>query len=246
MAVTADILRRLGKLRLAPEAFEEVLSIIADIQSIDEARRAGQRERTARHRAARRDGNVTVTLQSRDANVTGVGPNDPSPLPPHTPPITPTPNTIPPVSPDGLPAPKGADDAADEAAAKVGDREAVDRGGKAARARRIPADFAESPEALAVCAEMGLTGAEAAEALAEFCDFWMAEGGQRARKLDWSRTLRNRLREIGRRRPSARASPPRPRSSNGYFDLLRDELAGSDDQRSDPQRQHLRLAAGAR
>ncbi|MBB2965140.1 hypothetical protein FHU13_005563, partial [Methylobacterium sp. R2-1] len=38
----------------------------------------------------------------------------------------------------------------------------------------------------------------------------------------------------------------RPRSSNGYFDLLRDELAGSDDQRSDPQRQHLHIAAGGR
>ena len=52
MAVTADILRRLGKLRLDPEAFEEVLSIIADLQSVDEARRAGQRERTERYRLA--------------------------------------------------------------------------------------------------------------------------------------------------------------------------------------------------
>lgn len=130
-----------------------------------------------------------------------------------------------------------------------GDREADDigsKGAKAARARRIPADFADGPEALAVCAEMGLTGAEAAEALAEFCDFWMAEGGQRARKLDWPRTLRNRLREMGRRRPAARASPHRPRSSNGFYDILRDEPVSPDDQRSDPQRQHLRLAAGGR
>ncbi|CAO4134769.1 hypothetical protein OFEAOIEE_LOCUS2506 [Methylorubrum extorquens] len=184
-----------------------------------------------------------------------MAPNGPSPLPPQTPPITPTPNTqFPPDSPGGLPAPEGADDVAAEAVVgsegEAGDRETDEggsKGSKAARARRIPADFAESPEALAVCAEMGLTGTEAAEALAEFCDFWMAEGGQRARKLDWPRTLRNRLREIGRRRPAARASPNRPRSSNGYFDLLRDELAGSDDQRSDPQqRQHLRLASGAR
>ncbi|MBA9071789.1 hypothetical protein FHR71_005575 [Methylobacterium sp. RAS18] len=175
-------------------------------------------------------------------------------MPPQTPPITPTPNTqFPPDSPDGLPAPEGADDVAAEAVVgsegEAGDREADEggsKGSKAARARRIPADFAESPEAQAVCAEMGLTGAEAAEALAEFCDFWMAEGGQRAQKLDWPRTLRNRLREIGRRRPAARASPNRPRSSNGYFDLLRDELAGPDDQRSDPHRQHLRLASGTR
>ncbi|SOR26797.1 conserved protein of unknown function [Methylorubrum extorquens] len=137
----------------------------------------------------------------------------------------------------------------DGSESEAGEREAEEGGGKgskAARARRIPADFAESPEALAVCAEMGLTGTEATEALAEFCDFWMAEGGQRARKLDWPRTLRNRLREIGRRRPAARASPGRPRSSNGYFDILRDEPARPDDPRSDTHRQHLRLASGAR
>ncbi|WP_455986116.1 hypothetical protein [Methylorubrum extorquens] len=105
MSVTADILRRLGKLRLDPEAFEEVLSIIADLQAVDEARRAGQRERTARHRAVRRDGNVTVTSQTRDPIVTETAPNGPSPLPPQTPPITPTPNTT--SDPDGSASPSG-------------------------------------------------------------------------------------------------------------------------------------------
>lgn len=93
MAVTADILRRLGKLRLEPDALEEVLAIIADIQSVDEDRKAKQRERTAKHRSMKRDGNVTVTTQQCDAAVTAQTPNDPAPLPPHTPPITPTPNT---------------------------------------------------------------------------------------------------------------------------------------------------------
>lgn len=93
MAVTADILRRLGKLRLEPDALEEVLAIIADIQSVDEDRKAKQRERTAKHRSMKRDGNVTVTAQQRDADVTAQAPNGPAPLPPHTPPITPTPNT---------------------------------------------------------------------------------------------------------------------------------------------------------
>ncbi|MBB2965266.1 hypothetical protein FHU13_005695, partial [Methylobacterium sp. R2-1] len=208
-----------------------------------------KRRQSDRERQARRRGHVMsrdVTLQHVTTRDVTAEPKGPAPLPPHTPPITPTPNTIPPVSPDGLPAPEGAGDVAAEAVegpeVEAGDWEADEggsKGSKAARARRIPANFAQSPEALAVCAEMGLTGAEASEALAEFCDFWMAEGGQRARKLDWPRTLRNRLREIGRRRPAARTGPHRPRSSNGYFDLLRDELAGSDDQRSDPQRQHL-------
>jgi hypothetical protein len=69
----------------------------------------------------------------------------------------------------------------------------------------------------------------------------------KATKLDWISTLRNQMRKVSRRGPAARASPHRPRSSNGYFDLLRDELAGSDDQRSDPQqRQRLRIASGSR
>lgn len=212
-----------------------------------EKRRQADRERQARRRShvMSRD----VTLQHVTTRDVTADPNGPAPLPPHTPPITPTPNTIPPVSPDGLPAPEGADDVVAEAVdGAEGDREADEagKGAKAPRARRIPADFAESPEALAVCAEMGLTGTEAAEALAEFCDFWMAEGGQRARKLDWPRTLRNRLREVARRRPAARASPHRHRSSNGFYDILRDEPVSPDDQRSDPQRQHLRLAAGGR
>lgn len=47
--------------------------------------------------------------------------------------------------------------------------------------------------------------------------------------------------------PPVTRGPHRPRSSNAYFDILRDEMEGSDDQRSDPQqRQHLRLASGAR
>lgn len=94
MAVTADTLRRLGKLRLAPEALEEVLAIIADIQSVDEDRKAKQRERTAKHRSMQRDRNVTVTAQQRDPS-----PKD----------INQTPNHVSsPTDPDGSVAPKGA------------------------------------------------------------------------------------------------------------------------------------------
>lgn len=68
MTVTADILRRLGKLRLEPDAFEEVIAIIADVQAIEEARRLQQRERVARHRAMKRHGDVSVTLPAGDGN----------------------------------------------------------------------------------------------------------------------------------------------------------------------------------
>ncbi|WP_082524121.1 DUF1376 domain-containing protein [Methylobacterium sp. Leaf399] len=109
--------------------------------------------------------------------------------------------------------------------------------GAGGRGHRIPADFVSSDEAVAVCAEMGLRGEEAAEALAEFRDFWIGVPGAKGRKLDWPATLRNRLREIGRRRPSAgaRAGPMngRPPSSAESFLRLSAEnhhiLNGGDD-----------------
>ncbi|MDR7037378.1 uncharacterized protein YdaU (DUF1376 family) [Methylobacterium sp. BE186] len=124
-----------------------------------------------------------------------------------------------PVDPSGSTAPEGAgDEGAD------GSPAAAEKPADTARARRIPADFAQSPEARAVCAEMGLGEQEADEALAEFCDFWMSEGGQKARKLDWPRTLRNRLREVGRRRPRASPPPARQGRANPYHDLTREAL----------------------
>lgn len=207
----------------------------------EEARKANQRERTAKSRAKSRDGNVTVTTPSRD----------PSPKEYNQTPTLP----IPPVDPGGSTAPKGAVDGglADAGSTDVADATPAAQDGdeqpkakSEPRARRLPADFADSPEARAVCAEMGLTAIEADAALAEFCDYWLAEGGAKARKLDWPRTLRNRLREVGRRRPAARAAPANRRSGNGYFDLLREELGSPDDRYADQDYQHLRLAAGGR
>ncbi|WP_288588714.1 hypothetical protein [uncultured Methylobacterium sp.] len=211
-------------------------------RAADEARKADQRARTAKSRAktnaaSSRDGNVTVTPPSRD----------PSPKDNNQ---TPT-QLIPPVDPDGSTAPKGADDAelpglVDPVEASAAP--AAQPGGetpKAAsepRARRLTADFADSPEARAVCAEMGLTDAEADAALAEFCDYWLAEGGAKARKIDWPRTLRNRLREVSRRRPPPgrplpRGQPDRslsPAARRALF--LRDLSRGSDapDDETDP------------
>ncbi|ARO57215.1 YdaU family protein [Methylorubrum extorquens] len=83
------------------------------------------------------------------------------------------------------------------------------------RGTRIPDGFEHSSEAREVAASFGLTGDAAAEALAEFADYWRALPGLKATKLDWPATFRNRLRDIGRRRPAPRASPPAGRSSPG-------------------------------
>lgn len=61
MSLQAETLRRLATLRLDTDQMAGVLAIIADMSGAEEDRRAKQRDRTRRHRAAQRDGNVTVT-----------------------------------------------------------------------------------------------------------------------------------------------------------------------------------------
>ncbi len=84
MSLNSSILRRVAALNLEPDAMREVLAIFAEIMEADEARKAKQRERTARSR----DRNVTVTAQSRYGNS----------YPPHSPPLPPAPPS-PPLNP---------------------------------------------------------------------------------------------------------------------------------------------------
>lgn len=131
----------------------------------------------------------------------------------------------------------------------------VPKGTDRRRGHRIPDGFEHTPEARQVAADFGFVGEAADEALAEFADYWRPLPGLKATKLDWIGTLRNRLREVARQR--ARTPPrgpggggaqsPRRRSSNGFFDLIRDdEFGGSDEQHSGAHRSHLRIAAGGR
>lgn len=68
MSVDADILRRLAALDLPKEAFQEVLSIIADMAAKSEAKRKAAQNRTAKWREGqnqKRHGDVTVTTPER-------------------------------------------------------------------------------------------------------------------------------------------------------------------------------------
>lgn len=123
-------------------------------------------------------------------------------------PIETTPSEDTPSDPKGSSAPKGAD---------------------RRRGTRIPDDFERTTEARAVTAAFGLVGDAADEALAEFCDYWRALPGLKATKLDWPATLRNRLREVIRRKPPRppRGPPPGRRSTNGPLSLLA-SLNGAD------------------
>jgi hypothetical protein len=94
MSISADTLRRLSALRLAPEAMAEVLSILADMQSADEVRKSKDRarKRTVRGHSTENPGIV----QGNGEEIPADPPPAASPLvpPPTTPPYNP-PNTTP-------------------------------------------------------------------------------------------------------------------------------------------------------
>lgn len=69
------------------------------------------------------------------------------------------------------------------------------------RGSRLPPDWQPSVEDREFAIECGL---EPDNAAAEFRDYWLSEGGARAAKLDWSRTFRNRCRQLQRSPPNGR------------------------------------------
>lgn len=87
------------------------------------------------------------------------------------------------------------------------------RSGGASTARRIDADFRVTPEMRAWAHDKGLTLDLDAET-ERFVDYWQSEGGQRARKIDWTGTWRNWMRRANddkrstpRRAPDVKESP---------------------------------------
>src|ERR1017187_2507776 len=76
MSITADVIRRLSALKLAPDAMFEVLSILADVQSnhdsaLDDSRTAGAK-RQARYRERKTSNDVTCNVTDRNENVTAL------------------------------------------------------------------------------------------------------------------------------------------------------------------------------
>lgn len=94
----ASLIKRMRELGAPMEAIELAVAAVEEVEAkfvaAEEARKAGQRERTAKHRAASRDRNVTVTSQQRDPS-----PKDNNQTPTHE---------ISPSDPEGSSAPQGA------------------------------------------------------------------------------------------------------------------------------------------
>lgn len=106
----------------------------------------------------------------------------------------------------------------------------------AKRATRIPDDFAVT-QPMVVWARRECPDVDGQWATAQFVDYWRAEGGARARKVDWARTwqtwMRREQRDTARRGPHLRAVPPppmRPSDPDAAFADIRargDALAAS-------------------
>jgi hypothetical protein len=97
VSLTADALRKLAALRLDADQMAGVLDVLADMQSVEEERKAKQRERTRKHRE-QRDCNVTETSPSRYGDVTAPSPSLAKEIPPRPPKenstLTPSPSLL--------------------------------------------------------------------------------------------------------------------------------------------------------
>jgi hypothetical protein len=79
--------------------------------------------------------------------------------------------------------------------------------GAPSRATRLPDDFALTPERRAVAEAERLP---ADRTFAEFCDYWRAASGQKARKCDWEATWRNWCRRQVDFRPARQQPGSKP------------------------------------
>lgn len=94
------------------------------------------------------------------------------------------------------------------------------------RGTRLPGDFVPSAEVLQVARDLGLSDDQIKFEVADFTDYWRGVPGAKGRKLDWQATLRNRFRDVHRRkRPQHQRSSPAQAITDAFDDLDR-HIAG--------------------
>ena len=81
-----------------------------------------------------------------------------------------------------------------------------------ARGTRLPPDWKPSEADRQFARDHGV---DPDAMLPEFLDYWCAVPGQRGLKTDWSRTWRNRVRDIAKRKPNERIGQARAHSTAG-------------------------------
>jgi len=97
-----------------------------------------------------------------------------------------------------------------------------------ALAKRLPDDWCPSPETVEwAYSEFGFTRDALYQLLLQFRDYWIGEGGQKSRKIDWNRTFKNRCRDVGAqgRRPNGSQKPGWGEAAK---DMMKNERANID------------------
>lgn len=83
------------------------------------------------------------------------------------------------------------------------------------RARRLPENWSPSEDHLREGDRIGLSRSQVGDIAEEFRNYWLSEGGARARKIDWGRAFLNRLRDQAPRILSKNHARAGPRPLNG-------------------------------
>lgn len=175
MPVSADALRKLADLRLAPDAMAVVLGIIADVSAPDDARRAKDAERK---RSKRVSADNPRTIRGNSAENPRTEPESaetprvsstylevPEEPPQKENPIGGFPKSSP------IPRPK-------------------------ARGTRLGADWTASTADLDYGRNLGVPEPILLREAEKFRDFWIAKAGPNGVKLDWPATWRNWIRRV--------------------------------------------------
>lgn len=88
------------------------------------------------------------------------------------------------------------------------------------RGRRLPADWKPNDHHRLLGKTLGLNHPQFDEVAVEFSDYWHAEAGARARKIDWDLTFTNRLKDQAKRIKlmAARSKPHNGSLETRWFD----------------------------
>ncbi|MGX7706335.1 hypothetical protein [Methylobacterium sp. Gmos1] len=225
MSITPEALDAMAAAGLTAE---QIIAVVkADMVAEQAKRTAAEDDRKARARESNRERQARFR-ERRNANnadnaVTRRDERDPSPKDNNQ---TPT-HEISPSDPKGSSAPKGA---------------------RKPRNRALPTDWQPGEKSDAVRLELGRSVRWMHDTAAAMRNWAEGRGEVRA---DWDAVHSGWMRREAKREGDqpggfARAGPAKPKSGNGFFDLLHEELGAPDDRYADQDHRHLRLAAGGR
>ncbi len=88
-----------------------------------------------------------------------------------------------------------------------------------AKGTRLPETFEPLPATLALARDLGFSNEQIKFEIADFTDYWRGVPGAKGRKTDWQGTLRNRFRDVHRRKK------PTGNAKSSAAQEMRDALA---------------------